>query len=615
MKKALLSLVCAVCAPLAMTATPGVNYRYAPQPGKSTMVTTVDKTGKISYELKSTPETPAQRSAKTRMMAEAKNTYTLTVKAGDDAKVFGIWVIKDHVTNWESMLKSEATFTLPAGKYLVQTVYSTTPCVDLFQEVNLTSDMEINMSTSDADKTASIGLYMPNGEKATFPVLDPETYEETDTPHNCDSFVITASADYKGLYACNHQLMGFGGFASEEYIEQAALATNVTDGTMMWICSYDNSQQYMASFVAKDAATVTDGDVYWNDPSEFRKYDVAFERTPAYATGGGNDGVDANFNIVGPNGIWYGGLGLTSAAPLDVYVNTPVYDPASFNLLMTIGDLDYYDADNWVTQGVTSAPLARTADGIMLMSENYIGSATPMGNTFYYAPAFEMPLQSGMKMGASAPVAITYSDYISWVDKPYYETSILTHIGYYGENRVIDGNSTTVAVDFNGEPIDFSKYDYDFGLWQEQWGTDGHTPRVWPASSSPLQPRPMSRLAAATSIPVLKSSTTLPAYFIPIPRPRPWLRLRLTAPNCLPSCLLRRASVSSSCPDLAWCGTAIPPNQRYRRVPTDGLMPASPSRIWPETYTGRLSHRQCISPSSSEKPASTMLWGRLLTIA
>lgn len=478
MKKALLSLACAVCAPLAMTATPGVNYRYAPQPGKSTMVTTVDKTGKISYELKSTPETPAQRSAKTRMMAEAKNTYTLTVKAGDDAKVFGIWVIKDHVTNWESMLQNEATFTLPAGKYLIQTVYSTTPCVDIFNVVDLTSDMEINVSTSDADKTASIGLYMPNGEKATFPVLDPETYEETDTPHNCDSFVITASADYKGLYACNHQLMGFGGFASEEYIEQAALATNVTDGTMMWICSYDNSQQYMASFVAKDAATVTDGDVYWNDPSEFRKYDVAFERTPAYATGGGNDGVDANFNIVGPNGIWYGGLGLTSAAPLDVYVNTPVYDPASFNLLMTIGDLDYYDADNWVTQGVTSAPLGRTADGIMLMSENYIGSATPMGNTFYYAPAFEMPLQSGMKMGASAPVAITYSDYISWVDKPYYETSILTHIGYYGENRVIDGNSTTVAVDFNGEPIDFSKYDYDFGLWQEQWGTDGHTPGV-----------------------------------------------------------------------------------------------------------------------------------------
>lgn len=478
MKKTLLSLVCAVFAPLAMTATPEVNYKYAPLPGKSTMVTTVDKTGKISYELKSTPETPAQRSAKTRMMAEAKNTYTLTVKAGDDAKVFGIWVIKDKVTNWESMFQNEVTFTLPAGRYLIQTVYDNTPCVDLFHEVNLTSDMELNVSPSDADKTVSIGLYLPNGEKATFPVLDPETYEETDTPHNCDSYVIIGSADYKGLYACNHTVMGFGGFASEEYIEQVALSTNVTDGTLMWLCSYDNNQQTMSSFVAKNAADITDGDVYWNNPSGFVKYDVAFERTPAYATSGGNDGVDANYNVVGPDGTWCGGLGLTSQSPIAVYANTPVYDADSFNLLMTVGDIDYYDAENWVTQGVTSAPLARTANGFKLMSENFIGSATPMGNTYYYAPAFEMPLQAGMKMGASAPVAITYSDYISWAEKPYYTTGLLTHIGYYGENRVIDGNLTTVAVDFNGKPIDFSKYDYDFWTWQEQWGTDGHEPGV-----------------------------------------------------------------------------------------------------------------------------------------
>ncbi len=451
------------------------SFKFTTQPGLPSIITHVDNKGEISRELVKAVETPEMKMRKSRLLADAAQTYTLTVKAvtGENevtATPYVTILMRDAFMNWNTYMQEESAFEVPAGDYVLAVVYTEPDFATVYLPVSVSDNQEVTVNYGMANKKATAKIVLPDGEDAVF--------ADNVNDGNLTTAGAITGVMYKDLVAYNNMVVVEGG--GEEYINNFSVRSNVTDDAKyIWtVFGLGNANGYAFSIV-KDGTEVNDGDIYQNDIANYVKYDYNFTPALKHDEWGGRDTRHANYQLMAPSRRDLFGVGQWDREINSVYTCDPVYDDNEYRGVLYLRTIEYQQ--EWTYEGTCAPAVANTAEGKMhfatqYQSNNYLKSDVAGEQQFINInPYFSFKAQDGQSFGSTAAYGVTYPTWNSYAEVPFYSLSLDRYYGNYGEVRGADVFASGVKIAVNGETQDLTGYNSLYE-WQEAWAKNGHEP-------------------------------------------------------------------------------------------------------------------------------------------
>lgn len=397
----------------------------------------------------------------------------------------GVWLIKDNYISYQSMRKAENIFSVPAGDYMAQIIFTNNDdagAILFLPDIKVDGPKEIHANASMADKTITTAFTLPSGEKAILPE-DNGFGGVADKPYNVKIITADIHLTYNGISKGSLQsVIGMGG---ADYSDLLTVRTNVDSqfGEISYVVKAEGAGKTGATYFYLASTTmdkVENSIVLENDPGYFHKLSTTdIARTPAYDTfGNGNGVLGINFYAYSPEASFVGGFGAELDSKRDLYICTPPIDFSVLHPLTQLYTYDYSDDDNWIYDGVATPFFAYSDKGIeyyAMQEGNAYKSDKPEWETLPYNPALTFSPAQDIKFGDNFAVCVTAVQYDPWADVPFSYIAPDCYYGNYGENRKIDVHVVENAVKYNGQLQDLGS-DNDLYSWAENWAKTDHAP-------------------------------------------------------------------------------------------------------------------------------------------
>lgn len=445
-------------------------------PGSTTLITRIDKSGKVTHETYTVPESEELIRAR-KKFSEGAETYTLTVKSsadknGNHAAPGNVYVMKDTYMYWKADNQEVSTFELPAGVYNIQVLYNDEDHSSVyFSNVELNSAKEVEVNADMADKYVSFEMIMPDGSPLTLPDAN-----NADFLFNTIQIAVHQSVLVNGCSQWTHSITSGNGGA--EAYKNFTMKSNFGENTLC----YWNALSWKTTFgnigfsVTKDGATVTNGERVKNNVEDFYQIGAKFNRTPLYAEKGAeNTVIQMSMNLYRADNNILSGFGLNITDPTNFYVCAPKLNN---NTLYSLAYMQSYDVYPKYGRklGVYTPAIANTENGLMYLcnqSENplYNIGAKAWREKAPFDYDFSYPFNPEYVMCSTTPYASTAAVEAIEGETPYYQYSVGTYYGNYGENRFQDASYYTEEATYNGEAVDLSKF-RNANAWLASIATD-----------------------------------------------------------------------------------------------------------------------------------------------
>lgn len=459
------------------------------QPGRTTVYKTVDASGKVTFDVKTQAEGLKMLQAKRQTAEATAETYEVKVIVDPDGKgndvPQGVWIMQDSYISFQSMRKAVNKFSVPAGKYLIQAIFTNNDdagAVIFIPDIEVSGPTEVHLSASMADKKVSTALVLPSGEKAILPTAGSDS-RPTDAPYNIKLLTADIHLTYDGLSKGSVQsAIGLGG---EDYPELLSLRTNVDNahGEVSFIANAEAADG-SARYYYLASATMDKVDEYTilsNDHTFFHKIPTDnIARTPAYEKlGAGNDKCGVDFYAYNSTASFVGGVSNTFSRNTDLYICATPTDFSALHPMTRLYSIDYLDEDEYIYDGVSTPFFGFSESGDIMyianQENNTYRNDAPTWERFPHNPALNFDDRSGIKFGDNFAVCVSAVQYEPWEEVPFSYIVADGYYGNYGERRDVDADLTTTSVKYNGVLQDYTpgKDLYD---WAYAWATNGHKP-------------------------------------------------------------------------------------------------------------------------------------------
>lgn len=458
--------------------------------GETVFYKSINEKGEISYETKVADENRSNAKAAPAKADDATYTVTITIDPDNNGKnktPQGVWLFKDEYISYQSMRKAVNKFTVPAGDYTAQIIFTNNDdagAILFIPDIKVEGDKDIHLNASMANKKITTAFTLPSGEKAVLPE-DNGQGQVADKPYNIATITADIHLMFDGISKGSLQsVIGLGG---ENYSDLLTLRTNVDSprGEVSYVVKAEAPGKTGAKYFYLGSTTmdkVGEEIVLTNDARYFHKVsDIGIVRTPAYEKyGNSNNSTDINFYAYSPAASLVGGVSATVENGNELYISTPPVDFSILHPLTTLSSTDYSDEDEWVFGGISTPSFAFNGTGFEFYATQGNVSYTndkPEWEKTPFNPALTFATTDGITFGDNFAMCVTAVETDPWADVPFSYITPDCYFGNYGEARTVDSNVVSFAVKYNGVSQEVAEGTslYD---WAEKWATNGHTPGV-----------------------------------------------------------------------------------------------------------------------------------------
>ncbi|MCM1489823.1 MAG: hypothetical protein NC095_03215 [Muribaculum sp.] len=432
-------------------------------PGSTTWVTQIDENGNVRSRLYSVPESEEMIRMRKAYVA-GQTTYPLTIKglpdsSGANAAPSSVFVMKDKYMYWKTEYQEVSTFDLPAGTYDIQVIYDDYyHSIVAIPNVELNGPIEKEVCLDMADKLVSFKMYLHDGNQVVLP-----TDGDPSAAYNIPAMTCLQSVMVNGSSQYTHSVTASIGGANS--YKSFTLKSNFGEDTMpYWHALTYVSQDYgiCGASVTADGATLSNGQLVENRPSDFMTLETSFEHTPIYdQLGGDNVSKGVTFNIYRPDGGVLAGLGIVANVPTEFHICAPDVDFDSYHSMAYLRDLDV-NPKYGRKEGVHSPVMGTDMNGEMYYFCTQEDNPYDIGTKAWrdkapYNPYFSYPYSNEYAMGSTSAYVATIGKYVDGVN-PYFNNTVAAYYGNYGDLRVVDGMYYEESAAYNGEPVDLSSF-------------------------------------------------------------------------------------------------------------------------------------------------------------
>ena len=455
-----------------------------------TVFTKTVSPGGIKLDVASPQASPAGSVAMKADESTESFEVTITVDPDNEGKnkiPQGVWLIKDEYVSYQSMRKAVNKFTVPAGDYIAQIIFTNNDYVGsiLFvPDIKVDGPKDIHVNASMADKKITTAFTLPSGEKAVLPE-DNGLGGVADKPYNIATITADIHLTFDGISKGSVQsVIGMGG---EKYSDLLTLRTNVDSprGEVSYVVKADAPGSDGAKYFYLGATTmdkVGDEIVLTNNVRDFHKVsDIEIAHSPAYGTNcNDNKTLGIDFYAYSAASSLVGAVSAEIEGANDLYICTPAVDFSNLHALAKMYVVDYADEDEWIFDGITTPYFAYNGSDFEFYAtaeDNSYSSDEPGWEKVKCNPALTFANAAGIKLGDNFAACVTAVQTDPWADVPFSYIAPDCYYGNYGEVRGVDLDLFEFSVKHNGTPLEVTEGQslYD---WSEKWAATDHEPGV-----------------------------------------------------------------------------------------------------------------------------------------